>query len=286
VITAADTAVVMSNLGLGHGLRPRVQNFSTFQLSLRGPSVAEPGDLIILDLIAGNNAVIVEDVYGIRWPFVYDGEVVDESSVSVIFGEDSWMSYDSPILGVSNNRGDAGILEAAMTRTNGEGISGFGKIATLSAVIVEDVYGIHGEVSETNDEEGMTVTLGGGDGATVMHATGHTDAVTVNPLTLTIRDNAPTEAIDFTPAEAADYLDGKLVAYPNPTSGSLTVHLNGQQRFSSLQLIDLTGRVLLSEQGLDTNHRELSLASLPNGVYTLTLTTEAGVVNRKVEVLK
>jgi hypothetical protein len=286
MISALDTAVVMANMGLGHGLRPQLQNFSTFQLSLIGPAVAEPGDLILLDLIAGNNAVIVEDVYGIRWPFVYDPEAVDESSVEIVYGEDSWASYDSPILGVSINNGGEGVMESAFTRTNGEGISGFGRIAVLSAVIVEDVYGIRSEYDQEEDEGGITTTLGGGDGAAVMTGSGHMDAVTVAPFELTIKRQAPTEVIEFTPTEAADYLDDKLLAYPNPTTSNLTVHLNGQQRYSALQLTDLTGRVLLSEQGLDTNHRELSLGQMPNGIYTLTITTDAGVVNRKVEVLK
>lgn len=285
-ITAADTAVVLANLGLGHGLRPQVQNFSTFQLSLRGPLVAEPGDLLRLELIAGNSAVIVEDIFGIRWPFVYDPEVIDEEGVFINYGEGSWVSYDSPILSVSTNDGETGVLESAMTRTNGEPISGFGRIATLDAVIVEDIFGITVQDGEVEEDEEMTVTLGGGEGATVMNGAGHLDAVTVNPFDVTIRRQAPTEVADFTPLEATNYLDGKLVAYPNPTSGNLTVHLNGQQRFSALQLTDLTGRVLLSEQGLDTNHRELRLGSFPNGVYTLTLTTEDGVVNRKVEVVR
>ena len=286
VITAADTAVVMANMGRGHGLRPEVQNFSTFQLSLRGPAVAEPGDLIRLDLIAGNNAVIVEDVYGFRWPFVYDTETVDNSSVEILYGEDSWLSYDSPILGVSYNDGEAGILESAITRTNGDGISGFGQIATVNAVIVEDVYGFYDQPDETTVDAGIEVTFGGGEAGVVMHGTGFADAVEVTPFTLTVRPQPATEVIEFTPTEAAAYLDGKLIAYPNPTAGDLTVHLNGQQRFSALQLTDLTGRVLYRESGLDTNRRNIALSALPNGVYTLTVTTDAGVVHRKVEVLR
>lgn len=286
VISARDTAVVMANMGLGHGLRPQVQNFSTFQLSLRGPTVAEPGDMIVLDLIAGNSAVIVEDVFGIRWPFVYDPLIVDNEGMSINYGEDGWMSYDSPILSVSSNNGEAGVLESAVTRTNGEPISGFGRIATLSAVIVEDVFGIREAHGLEEADEGMTTILGGGDGAAVMNGAGYLDAVTVNPYELSIRQQAPTEVADFNPVEATNYLDGKLIAYPNPTGGNLTVHLNGQQRFSALQLTDLTGRTLINRQGLDTNHQELSLGNLPNGVYTLTLTTDSGVVNRKVEVIR
>lgn len=288
VIDARDTAIVIANMGLGHGLRPAIQNFSTFQLSLVGTPLAEPGDLVELDLIAGNNIVITEDVYGIRWPFVYDKDVIDPSTVSINFLENSWLSYDSPILGVSTNDEEVGVLQAAVTRTNGISAVGFGKVATLGIVITEDVYGIREATDETNidsDNEGITVVLGG-DGATVMTGDGHLDAVTVNPFELTVRRTAPTEVADFTPASAADYLNEKLLAYPNPTADHLVVHLNGQQRFSALQLTDLTGRSVLAEQGLDTNHRELFLGNFPNGVYTLTLTTAAGVVNRKVEVLR
>ncbi len=286
VISAADTAVVMANLGLGHRLRSEVQNFTSFQMSLVGPSVVEPGDLVVLDLIAGANAVIVEDVYGIRWPFVYDNNIVDPSTVGINFGEDSWMSYDSPIMGVSVNDPETGMLQSAVTRTNGQGISGFGPIATVNAVIVEDVYGIRPDAGQATADESFTITFGGGEGAVAMSASGHLDAVTVNPLTVRVNTQPAIDVAGFTPDDARIYLDGKLIAYPNPTGGNLTVHLNGQQEFSALQVTDMTGRVLISEQGLATNHRDISLAQMPNGIYTLTITTEAGVVNRKIEVLR
>lgn len=282
-ITAADTAVVMANMGLGHRLRPKPQTFATFQLSLRGAVVFEPGDMVVLDLVAGNNAVIVEDVYGIRWPFVYDQAIIDAESVQVSYLEDSWISYDSPILSLASNDPEAGRLETAMTRTSLDGVAGFGKIATLSAVIVEDVYGIRG----TTTEEPLTVTLGAAEGvAAVMSGTGNVNAATVEPLTLTITPKPATPVNDFTPADATAYLEGKLLTFPNPTTGQLTVHLNGQQQFSALQLSDMTGRVLRVEEGLQTNHRTLQLDNLPDGVYLLTITTGAGVVNRKIELLR
>lgn len=286
MITAMDTAVVMANMGLGHGLRPQMQNFSTFQLSLRGPVTAEPGDLVILDVFIGASDVVVEDLFGIRWPFVYDNNVVEAGSVAIDYAEGSWASYDSPIISIGDNDEENGVLHSAMTRTGVHGTSGYGQVAQVSAVVVEDLFGIRDVTEETEEEGGITITLGGGEGATVMSGSGHLDAVTVNPFELRIRQQAPTEVADLTPAVATDYLDGKLLAYPNPTSANLVVHLNGQQRFSALQLTDLTGRVVLSEQGLETNHRELFLGDFPNGTYILTLTTESGVVNRKVQVVR
>jgi YD repeat-containing protein len=288
VISSLDTQVVMANLGLQHRLRAEQQAFTTFELSLSGPLNAEPGDHILLDIVAGNNVVIVEDVFGFRFSFDYDANSVDPASVNVEFDEGSWMSYDSPILSLTNNRQAEGTINTALTRTSSEGISGFGKIGTLGVVIVEDVFGFRGEyegpISETAGD--ITTTISSGDNGQAMNAAGHLNAVRVNPYQLTIKKRPATEVGEFDPVEANAYLDGKLLAYPNPTDGQLTVHLNGQQQFSALQLIDLTGRVVRSEQGLNTNHRELSLVDLANGIYTLTITTEDGVVNRKIEVMR
>jgi len=213
-ISSLDTQVVMDNLGFAHRLRPEVQTFTTFEVSLVGALEVEPGDLVSLDIIAGNNAVIVEDIYGFR--LNYEGNEDETPTV----------------------------------------------------------------------EEGDITTTLGGETATTMNSAGHLDAVRVNPYELKIKRTPATEVANFAPTEAAAYLDGKLLAYPNPTADRLVVHLNGQQRFSALQLTDMTGRILRNEQGLNTNHRELALGDLPNGVYTLTLTTDDGVVNRKVEVLR
>lgn len=288
VISSLDTQVVMDNLGLQHRLRPEQQTFTTFELSLSGPLDVEPGDHVILDIIAGNNVVIVEDVFGFRFSFDYETNSVDPASVGIEFDEGSWMSYDSPILSLTNNRQAEGTINTAMTRTSSEGISGFGKIGTLGVVIVEDVFGFFGEYEGPGSDTAgdIITTIGSEDNGMTMSAAGHLNAVRVNPYDLRIKRQPATEVGDFAPAEANAYLDGKLLAYPNPTAGQLVVHLNGQQQFSALQLTDLTGRVVRSEQGLNTNHRELSLTNLTNGMYTLTITTEDGVVNRKVEVLK
>ena len=288
VISSLDTQVVMDNLGLQHRLRAEQQPFTTFELSLNGPLDAEPGDHVLLDIVAGNNVVIVEDVFGFRFSFDYDANSVAPASVEVEFDEGSWMSYDSPILSLTNNRQSEGTINTAVTRTSSEGISGFGKIGTLGVVIVEDVFGFRdeydGPLSETSNE--IITTIGSEDNGQAMNASGHLDAVRVAPYQLKIKNRPATEVGEFAPVEANAYLDGKLLAYPNPTDGQLTVHLNGQQQFSALQLTDLTGRVVRSEQGLNTNHRELSLTDLPNGMYTLTITTEDGVVNRKIEVMR
>lgn len=288
VISHLDTQVVMQNLGLGHRLQPAHIDFEPFEFSLQGPLTAEPGDLISFELMAGNSDVIVIDLGGFRFPFNYDPLYIDGTSVDISFDDQSWFSYGSPLLSVKSNNPSTGRLDAAITRTSNLPISGYGGVAKVDVIVI-DLGGFRGN---RNDQGGLEIdapivtTVGGGTTATARNGAGHQRAVKINPHQLTITPKAPTDAGAMTPALANRYLDDKLKAFPNPTSGNLTVHLNGQQRFTALQLTDLTGRVLRSEQGLDTNHRELNLTDLPNGLYTLTLTTEAGVVNRKIEVVR
>ncbi|WP_020569183.1 T9SS type A sorting domain-containing protein [Neolewinella persica] len=287
IISSLDTQVVMENLGLQHRLRSAPLDFAPFEISFRGPLVAEPGDMISLEILAGSYDAVIIDLAGFRMPFVYDNSVVDPNQIDIAFMEDSWISYDSPILSVKTNDVIKGRLDAAVTRTSSDAASGFGLIGRLDAVIIDLAGFKDSPLSTTDEDEGTTITTSfGGEAATTMNSAGHLDAVKVNPFELKIKQTPATEVGDFIPAEAADYLDGKLLAYPNPTADQLVVHLNGQQRFNSLQLTDLTGRTIRNEQGLDTNHRELSLGTLPNGIYTLTITTDDGVVNRKVEVLR
>ena len=289
VISSLDTQVVMQNLGLAHRLRPAHQQYTDFQISLQGDAVYEPGDQIQLQIVAGNEFVGVEDVYGFRLQFTYDINAVDPQSVDVSFDEESWLSYDSPILAVGRNQPAAGVINSAVTRTSGLSTSGFGIIGTLNVVGVEDVYGFFGDYEGPEQNTGSTeivTTIGGGEATGITTGAGHQAAVHVAPFELTIRQVPPTEVGEFTPAEATSYLNGKLLAYPNPTADRLTVHLNGQQQFTQLRLVDMTGRSVMNRSGLRTNHAELSVGHLPVGFYTLTLTTEDGVVNRKVEIIR
>lgn len=285
VISAEDTLVVIANMGKAYRLHAEAQTFTTFELSLIGPATAEPGDLIQLDIIAGNETVIVEDIYGFRFPINYDPGAVVPSNTQVNFPQDRWIAYGSPIISVSENDTIDGEINAAFSRTNLIPISGWGKIGTLNTVIVEDIYGFFDDPLTTEDAEqgrSRVIELGGGTGVASSVA-GHQNAIQVNPFSLTIVENR-NDLTTATAEEANAFLNEHLLAFPNPVAEVLTVHLNGQQLFTGLQLTDLTGRVVLRQTGLNTNHRVINVADLPTGLFTLTVTTPEGVVNRMIQV--
>mgnify|MGYP002065336567 CR=1 FL=1 len=65
----------------------------------------------------------------------------------------------------------------------------------------------------------------------------------------------------------------------------VVVHLNGAQEFEQITLYSLTGQMMKNIAGLRTNHWDLDVSQLPNGIYVLQVATPTGVVNRKIEIV-
>ena len=109
-----------------------------------------------------------------------------------------------------------------------------------------------------------------------MNSAGQVSAAYIEPITLRVRlKNDEQEALH----------EDQLMAYPNPARDFLTVHLNGGRDFQQVSLYSITGQVVKSIGGLETNHAEMNLNDLPNGIYILEVATEDGLINKKVQVL-
>lgn len=283
IVSAADTSVLRTYLDAAHTIRSNDLSFAPFEVNLvaEDPMALinmEPGDYIVFDVVLGTESEPAEDVYGFTLPFAYDSDFFKEEIIAFSFEDAaSWASYDSPILAMQrNNLQD--FAEMAYTRTSGDPISGLGSVAQLT-IGVEDVI-----PTRESWEGPYEVTIGGGV-ATVVNESGDLNAVRINPVTVMI--HTPTEEEAAVPAADIDeYLDSKLLAFPNPTRDRLVVHLNGQREFEELVLSDMSGRELIRYSGLETNHREISLAQLPNGVYALTVVTREGLINRLIKVAR
>ena len=68
--------------------------------------------------------------------------------------------------------------------------------------------------------------------------------------------------------------------YPNPTSGEVTIKAEGMRW---IRIVDMLGRKVY-EQGVEGDEKTLNLASFGAGVYLVNLTTDKGVVNRRIVV--
>jgi hypothetical protein len=62
--------------------------------------------------------------------------------------------------------------------------------------------------------------------------------------------------------------------WPNPTLGPLTI--TSTKPFLTVAVVDMLGRVLLSERGESSNSKAIDLTHLPAGIYVVHVETEAG----------
>jgi hypothetical protein len=88
-------------------------------------------------------------------------------------------------------------------------------------------------------------------------------------VVVTITDNDPI-------VSRAEGFLAEVVAYPNPSTGAMTLRHTGLV-LSQWQVTDLQGRLVMQQSGLQqANETQFDLAQLPQGLYVLSFWTDKG----------
>lgn len=272
IVTAADTIAIRKFYGRTHSIAPTYIPFYDFVIRLQGNLFAEPGDLVELDLYIGTPNQPAEDVYGFTFPFPYNPETFDPESMRIDFDNTSWLSYNSPILSMSHHDKE-GLLEAGYTRTSGISAAGFGKIGTVSFVVIDDLAGFR------PDTDGIiqSVRLGGGVSKAINSA-GKSFGVRIEEVDLQIK--APEKEADEKPIEAQ-----QLKVAPNPVNDRLRIHLNGSTDFERVVIFNLMGQQVYDSGATRTNRSVIDVSQWADGLYVLKVFTPRGALQKKFEVL-
>ncbi len=275
IISVIDTLAINLHYGKTHNIIPtRIPSFDGNIYLVGDVSEAEPGDVVTFSLFMGNENNPQIDVYGFTLPFEYSPEFFVPSSVQVHFSNDSWLAHNSAILQMAHNDHE-GFLEAAFTRTNGISASGYGFAGEASVIIAENIEGFR------PDEDEIEVEIGGGL-SKVMNSAGQISGASVVGTTLRIklRDSGDGELTDKAITE------DQLKVYPNPAQQLLNVHLNGRNEFQRVLVHDITGRRIMDTGEMQSNHAQLNVSELDNGLYFMNVYTEEGILNKRFEVIK
>ncbi len=82
-----------------------------------------------------------------------------------------------------------------------------------------------------------------------------------------------------------EIIDNEIQVYPNPTSGLITV---STRQNCSIQVIDMLGKLVFETNHIDHNQAVLiDLSTLDNGIYTIQLNSENGLLSRqRIQLLK
>ena len=75
-------------------------------------------------------------------------------------------------------------------------------------------------------------------------------------------------------------LEDVVRIYPNPTNGELTIKAEGVKW---IRIVDMLGRKVY-DQAVEGDEKTLNLSGFGSGVYLVNITTEKGVINRRIVV--
>jgi len=227
----------------------------------------DSGDLLTLDIVLGSEDYPVKDLHGLAFAIQVGGGFADSSSLYIDLYEDSWLTNVGPSIQMSQKPAD-GLIEAALSRTDGLPSSGYGIIGQLGFIVEEEAQGI----KDDDGEVYFGIKLSGATGET---AGGSSYYMPEAGVRIQYVDNGnKKEDVVF----AAD-----MVVSPNPTSDILRIDLpNASEVINNLYLTDITGKMI----PMNINNSIINLRSLPIGMYILSVESDMNTYTQKVQVIR
>lgn len=267
IVSALDTAAIKEFYGKYHNLTPEPVNaINELPFYIQEPDFTNvsPGDVLYAPIYLGNDTTHAINSYGLTFSIDYDPGFFE--NVSVFFSDTAWMKYNSPILSLTH-KPFPGKLDAGYTRTSGVSASGYGIIGVVEFIVIDDVAGNRLKGKST------TVTL---NPMGMMNGNGQTLGLNGNSFTLTLNANGGSSTIK----------DEQLVAYPNPATQTVNLHLNGQgNEMQRVMLYNMVGALVFDSGEMTAKRMQLNVSDLKSGVYTAKVFANGEVLSKKIEVI-
>ncbi|MEM0994354.1 MAG: T9SS type A sorting domain-containing protein, partial [Bacteroidota bacterium] len=262
-IDKLDVEVIESNYGLSRDDTAAPPEADEGVIATEGdPSIfvdlPETGDFpdgtaFSFPVILGSEDQTVESVYGIAFNIEYDPRVIDPSSLRFTI-PDTWLGdADEDLLMIQRTYPTSGLLEVAITRTDGESVTGYGVIALMSGIIV-DIVGLR----------------------TVSVKVSKVRAIDANKTVIPI---FPEERGIKITTSTDDFVDSGLQFYPNPAQDILYWSNSKGLVIEQLAIINAQGQIL---RVYEQPSQSIDLVDVPNGLYTLRIQTKEGLYHQQI----
>lgn len=276
IISNADTAAIRQNYGAIHNLIPVAEEPTPLPIYLKfNGGNPQPGDMVTFEVYLGDSLDYTDyalDIHGITSTLNYDPSFVEPGSMNITFPTDTWMSYDAPTLGMSQDSYDNGKIDFAFTRTNGVSIDGYGLIAQVDFVIIEDI------VDTRPGEEAYFTLPFSLSGTGIMNGAGGTYGLQDTEITMPLHIPGADEKTIVT--------NDDLRVFPNPTGNVVNLYLNGGSEVESYEIFNVAGQLLTSGQP-QAKSVTIDVSAWNGGTYVVRAVTVSGeVLNSKFSVAK
>ncbi len=214
------------------------------------------GQAGIIEVHLGDSLNPADSIYGIRYTFHYDPALVDTNSVHVSFPP-SWLGTPgTDLIGLYQDFYALGKTDIGMVRTDQTERQGYGTIAHIAIVAIDNISGKRLIETDTLDlglsalrairidQSDLLVGLQGGSALIWDSETG-----SIPPVT--------SPAPDFR-------------AWPNPAGSQLNIEWSGSSRVE-VRILDQMGRTVLELPSTSQHRIELNADQLSTGLYFLNL---------------
>lgn len=277
LVTTADVNPIISNYNKIHSYAENnvlaVKDYPFFIIP-QNPTV-QPGELAVFDIITGTEQYPVVDLQGIAFAINLSADFVDSSTVKLTFLEDKYLVKQSPFLNVVHQPVD-GIIHAAGIRTNGNGSSGYGLVATLEFIVEDEIDGVKvpQRLRSAGAGEGVDLSVLITD-VVIEDGSGYQFAVA---------DASSSVSIDVDVDELESISLG-LDVYPNPASEYISI---AADEASQVVVTDAMGRAMYMQSvaGSPVGTLIVDVADWPVGSYTVTLTTNTEVKSQLLQIVR
>jgi len=268
IIDSVDVDAIIQNYGQSYFRSGTSSLFGPAPFLVQNGSVAEAGDALSLPIHLGDIANSISNAYGVAFTINYNPNTIQSGSVSANFNN-SWLGAD--LLTIQKDFSTAGKIELAISRKDKQTINGFGQIGSINFTIKDDVW--IGKISQDDSTILVPFTI-----SEIRLIDSSNTEIGTNPQTSVVHivHNTSVHKINHN-------LDIRL--FPNPTSGLLHVISKGAT-IESIELFTPTGQLVKTINTPDANKNSLNTEDLPNGVYFISIQTDKGIYNNRLQVLR
>ena len=267
IIDFQDTVAISQNYGLTHNKTDVTEDMGPMFYTEFLVDSAFVGDTVEVSVNLGTDTLPVNMVYGLAFTLNLDTALVDPSSVKVSY-DSSWLgNFGTDMIALHKNFPADGKLDLALTRIDQNDNSGFGEIARISIIMIDDI------TAKTYFTESLTITI---SNQRVIDASEVPVSVSLGADSLTLLQEDTTGNNTSINPE----LNGKVVIYPNPASSQIAIEMT-DLKATGYEMFDQFGRMILQKKAVFVEEK-IRTDALANGIYLLIIHTDRGSVSKKV----
>lgn len=272
IINAADTSILSANFGRTYQMQPTLPTrFADAQLHLvANRNVIYNGDMIEFKILLGSENQPAMDIKGFNFSFEFEPNTINRNALSIDFKPNKWLKFSAPTLELSKHT-QTNRIEAAVVQAAGRTVKGHGEVGAVRVVIVEDLCCFYQRSSKPLARFAVK-------DAQFIDSAGNIFNLPEQFLEIPIKESYKMESL--IPLSNAD-----LLAFPNPTSGLLQLHLNGNNTLQNIKMFDMLGQQVLTLNIEQLKAATFDISYLPKGFYLLEANTSEGRLVKKINKL-